>query len=140
MLVISVLPVISYYYNRDWPGTIWVKLLLTSVETIEAIITLLRLENQQSEQIEYEVDQTSWKLNWSKIFYKEWMSYKCSRLWNFITTSLSNLLLHILQKEKIATNIAAKIAHLNGPLGTNNKFSNSIGLLTCISFMSTLEW
>ena len=48
---------------------IWVKLLLTPVETIEAIITLLRLENQRSEQIEYEVDQTSWKLNWSKMFY-----------------------------------------------------------------------
>jgi hypothetical protein len=47
---------------------------------------------------------------------KEWMSYKRSRLWNFITTSLSNLLLHILQKEKIATKIAAKIACvLNGP-------------------------
>jgi hypothetical protein len=39
---------------------------------------------------------------------KEWVSYKCSRLWNLITTSLSNLLLHILQKEKIATKIAAK--------------------------------
>jgi hypothetical protein len=32
-------------------------------------------------------------------------------------TSLSNLLLHILQKEKIATKIAAKIARVNGPLG-----------------------
>jgi hypothetical protein len=30
---------------------------------------------------------------------------------------LSNLLLHILQKEKIATKIAAKIARVNGPLG-----------------------
>jgi hypothetical protein len=44
------------------------------------------------------------------------MSYKCSRLWNFITTSLSNPLLHILQKKKIATKIAAKIARANGPL------------------------
>jgi hypothetical protein len=26
---------------------------------------------------------------------KEWMSYKCSRLSNLITTSLSNLLLHV---------------------------------------------
>jgi hypothetical protein len=34
---------------------------------------------------------------------------------NFITTSLSNLLLHILQMEKIATKIAAKIARVNGP-------------------------
>jgi hypothetical protein len=51
---------------------------------------------------------------------KEWMSYKCSRLRNFITTSLSNLLLHILQKEKIATKIAAKIAHVNGPLWVRN--------------------
>jgi hypothetical protein len=46
---------------------------------------------------------------------KEWMSYRCSRLRNFTTTSLSNLLLHILQKEKIATKIAAKIARVNGP-------------------------
>ena len=30
---------------------------------------------------------------------------------------LSNLLLHILQKENIATKIAAKIARVNGPLG-----------------------
>ena len=44
------------------------------------------------------------------------MSYKCSRLWNLITTSLGNLLLQILQKEKIATKIAAKIARVNGPL------------------------
>ena len=40
---------------------------------------------------------------------KEQISYKCSRLWNLITTSLSNLLLHIPQKEKIATKIAAKL-------------------------------
>jgi hypothetical protein len=32
---------------------------------------------------------------------------------------LSNLLLHILQKEKIATKIAAKIARVNGPLGNS---------------------
>jgi hypothetical protein len=32
-----------------------------------------------------------------------------------ITTLLSNLLLHILQKEKIATKIVAKIARVNGP-------------------------
>jgi hypothetical protein len=55
---------------------------------------------------------------------KEWMSYKCSRLSNLITTSLSNLLLHILQKEKIATKIAAKIARVNGPLHTFHTINN----------------
>ena len=34
-------------------------------------------------------------------------------------TSLSNPLLHIFQKEKIATKIAAKIARVNGPLGAD---------------------
>jgi hypothetical protein len=47
---------------------------------------------------------------------KEWVNYKCSMLSNLITTSLSNLLFHILQKEKIATKIAAKTARVNGPL------------------------
>ena len=37
---------------------------------------------------------------------------------NLITISLSNLLLHIIQKEKIAPKIAAKFAHVNGPLVT----------------------
>jgi hypothetical protein len=39
-----------------------------------------------------------------------------SRLLNLITTSLSNLLLHIHQKEKIAPKIAAEIARVNEPL------------------------
>jgi hypothetical protein len=90
LLVISVLPVISYYYNRDWPGTIWVKLLLTSVETIKAIITLLRLKNQQSEQIEYEVDQTSWKLNWSKMFYIR-LDNKSYSTQNFVVKPIKTL-------------------------------------------------
>jgi hypothetical protein len=42
---------------------------------------------------------------------KEWMSYKCSTLWNLIATSLSNPLLRVLQKEKIAT----KIGRVNRP-------------------------
>ena len=50
---------------------------------------------------------------------KEWMSYKCSRLSNLIITTLSKPLLHIFQKEKIATKIAAKIARVNGPLGAD---------------------
>ena len=47
---------------------------------------------------------------------KEWISHKCSGVCNLITISLSNLLLHIIQKEKIAPKIAAKFARVNGPL------------------------
>ena len=58
---------------------------------------------------------------------KKWMSYKCSRLWNLITTSLSNL--HILQKEKIATKIAAKIARVNGPSWREQRTPNETLIL-----------
>lgn len=44
----------------------------------------------------------------------ESMSYICSRLWNFITASLSDQLVHI-QKRKITNEIAVKIALVNGP-------------------------
>ena len=46
---------------------------------------------------------------------KEWISHKYSGVCNLITISLSNLLLHIIQKEKIAPKIAAKFARVNGP-------------------------
>jgi hypothetical protein len=44
------------------------------------------------------------------------ISYKCFKLWNVKTTLISNLLLHVVHKEKIAPKIAAKIATVNVPL------------------------
>ena len=51
---------------------------------------------------------------------KEWISHKCSGVCNLITASLSKLLLHIIEKAKIAPKIAAKIACVNGPLESLN--------------------
>jgi hypothetical protein len=47
---------------------------------------------------------------------KELISYNCSKIRNLITTLLSNLLLHIVQKENIPPIIAAKIAGLEPSL------------------------
>jgi hypothetical protein len=44
----------------------------------------------------------------------EGVDYLMMLLWDFITWNIYELL-HILQKEKIATKIAAKIARVNGP-------------------------
>ena len=56
---------------------------------------------------------------------KESISYKCSKLWNLITTLISNLLLHIVQEEKIA----AKIARVNRPKASINISDRSVGLV-----------
>jgi hypothetical protein len=46
----------------------------------------------------------------------EGVDYLMMLLWDFITgTFITHPLLHILQKEKIATKIAVKIARVNGP-------------------------
>ena len=58
---------------------------------------------------------------------KEWISHKCSGVCNLITISLSNLLLHIIQKEKIAPKIAAKFARVNGPLKASYVAREPIG-------------
>ena len=63
---------------------------------------------------------------------KELISYKCSKLWNVITTSISNLLLPIVQKEKIALKIAAKIAGVNElsePLNSSWMFTSARAVL-----------
>ena len=50
----------------------------------------------------------------------EWMSYECSdegtSVRHILRTFLTYLLVHIHQKEKIALEIAGKIASVNGPL------------------------
>ena len=60
---------------------------------------------------------------------KELISYKCSKLWKLITTSISNLLLPIVQKEKIALKIAAKIAGVNEPLNFSWMFTSAQAVL-----------
>ena len=52
-------------------------------------------------------------------FQTMWMSWSVTegfKLWNPITTLISSLLLHIVQKEKISPKIAAKVAGVNWPL------------------------
>jgi hypothetical protein len=56
---------------------------------------------------------------------KELVSYKCSTLWNLITTLMSNLLFHIVQKDKIA----AKIAGVSGYIDSKNQLENLVEVL-----------
>jgi hypothetical protein len=53
----------------------------------------------------------------------EWMSYKCSdegtSVRHIPRTFITYLLIHMHQKKKIALEIAAKIASVNGPLNVS---------------------